>query len=412
MRQKGQVTLFIIIAVLVIAAALFSYFFFIKKPTIAPKVQPVETYFVDCISEHVKEATKIAGMQAGYIELPEFEPGSDYLPFSSRFNFLGSDVPYWFYVSGNNIFKEQKPELWEIEKQFSDYLNTKVKECEFDFFTEQGYEINFEGEPKTEVKIKADSIESVVVWPLTITYGDATSKINEHKAVVKTHFGRLYDDAKAIYEAEQEQLFLENYAMDVLRLYAPVTGIEISCAPKTWVVSSVRDELDNALEGNIAAIKVKGSYYDLGSERKYFEVDIGRNIDETVYFLYSKNIPHVFSVWPSENNLMKAEPVGMQPGLGILGSLGFCYVPYHFVYDLKFPVLIQIMDGDEFFQFPVVVVIDKNSVRNVTTSETEELVFDVCQYKNQEVSIFTYDENLRPIEADIGYKCFNQVCDI
>ena len=412
--KKGQVTLFIIIAVLIVAAALFSYFLIFRPKAVIPsEIQPVEAYFIECVDEQVKDASRIAGLQAGYLEIPEFEPGSEYMPFSSQLNFLGLEVPYWFYVSGNNLAREQKPSLSLIEKQFSDYLEESVKECSFESFTEQGYEISFEDSPKVQVDITADSIDTTIAWPFTINFGDVSSRIPEHKINTKSNFGSLYFTAEKIYDAEQKKLFLENYALDVLRLYAPMTDIELSCAPKTWLVSSVRDEIDNALEGNIGAIKVSGTYYSLGSSKNsYFKVDIGENVDEQVYFLYSKDMSHVFEVWPSENNLMKAEPIGTQPELNFLGSIGFCYVPYHFVYDLKFPVLIQVIKEDELFQFPVLVIIDKNSARNITAGESKELVFDLCQYKNQEITIFTYNNNIVPLEADLGYKCFNQVCDI
>ncbi|UZE93826.1 MAG: hypothetical protein IB618_03610 [Candidatus Pacearchaeota archaeon] len=414
-HKKAQVTIFIIIAVLIVAVALFSYFFIFRPPAIVipSEIQPVEAYLVECVSEQVKDATRIAGLQGGYLEMPEFEPGSEQLPFSSQFDFLGIQVPYWFYVSGNNLARERKPSLKDIEKEFADYLKERVEECKFESFILQGYDIEVEGKPDIEVNIRANSIETLVNWPIDINYRDINVRIVEHRVSTKTSFGQLYDTANRIFDSEQEKLFLENYALDVLRLYAPTTDIELSCAPKTWFVSSVRDEVNSALEVNIAAVKVSGTYYELDrKEDEYFEVDVGESIDEQVYFLYFRNMPHVFEVWPSEDNLMEAEPIGTQPGLGILGTLGLCYVPYHFVYDLKFPVLVQVLRNGELFQFPVVVVIDKNSIRNMTAAETQEIVFDLCQHKTQEVTIFTYDENTQPIEAKLGFKCFNQICDL
>ncbi len=413
-HKKAQVTIFIIIAIVVVAAALFSYFFIFRKPLAIPsEIQPVESYFIECVSEHVKDASRIAGMQGGYIEIPEFEPGSEFMPFSSQLSFLGLQVPYWFYVSGNNIVREQRPSLRNVEKEISDYLEDRIQDCELSSFSDQGYDIVIEGSPDVDVIIHGNYIETTVRWPFTITFGDVSSRISEHKISTESSFGQLYDSASIIFEAEQEQLFLENYALDALRLYAPVTGIDLSCAPKTWLVSDVREEINSALEGNIGAVKVSGTYYTLSKEEhKYFEVDIGESIDEQIYFLYSRDMPHVFEVWPSDDGLMKAEPIGNQPGLNFLGSVGFCYVPYHFVYDIKFPVLVQVIKNEELFQFPVLVIIDKNSVRNMSAGETEEIIFDLCQYKTQEVTIFTYDENTRPLEADIGYKCFNQVCSV
>lgn len=414
MQKKAQVTLFIIIAVVVLAAALFS-FIYIRRTRVAipTKIQPVEDYLVECISGHVKDTSKIAGMQAGYLDLPEFESGSEYMPFSSRLNFIGMEVPYWFYVSGNNLAREQRPELREIEQQFSDYLEEKIQECDLSNFLNNNYDIELEGSPVIDVDIKKNSIDINVKWPLNIEFEDAKARIIDHKVITRSNFGQLYDTANTIYESEKKDLFLDNYAIDVLRLYAPVTGIELSCAPKTWLISELRKEINEALEGNIGAIKVSGSYYSFSNaEHSYFEVDVGRRIDEQVYFLYSRKMPHVFEVWPSENGIMRADPMGNQPGFGILSAVGFCYVPYHFIYDLKFPVLIQIIKEEDVFQFPVLVIIDKNTVKEAPDVESEEVIFDICQHRTQQATIFTYSEQTYPLEADIGYKCFNQICDV
>lgn len=411
--KKGQVTLFIIIAIVIVAAAVFT-FFYVRRiaPLMPAEIRAVETYFQDCIDVHVKEAARIAAMQGGWIELPDFEPGSAYMPFSNQLNFLGMAVPYWFYVSGNNLAIKQKPSLAQIEEQFSDYIEEHIEECSFDPFIAQGYVIEAEDELSVSVSIKTSSIDTVVNWPLTIGIGDQLTTINEHKVSTTSAFGSLYETAEHIFDAEQQSLFLENYSLDVLRLYAPVTGIELVCAPKTWQVGEVKGQIVEALEGNIGALKAKGDYYKIEQEHKYFEVDVGKRVRENVYFLFNRDMPLRFEVWPSEAGMMKADPIGTQPGLGMLNVIGLCYVPYHFVYDIAFPVLVQISSGNELFQFPMLVVIDKNQARKAAAAETEEVVFDICQFKTQEIAIFTYDEENRPFEADLWYKCFNQACPL
>lgn len=412
-NKKGQLTLFIIIAIVIVALVILSFFFLRSRTVLPSKLMPVENYFRECIDLKVKEATKIAGLQGGYLELPDFEAGSSYMPFSNQLNFLGISIPYWFYISSNNLVKEQKPGLEIIEKQFSNYLKEKIKECDFSSLESQGYFVNFSGEPEVKVNIKTSTIETTVLWPLQASYETTTTTITEHKVVSKSNFGLLYKDAVNIYNFEQKTLFLENYSLDALRLYAPVDGIELSCAPKIWQKNQVEKELKEAIEGNIASIKIKGSSYDLAKpENKYFEVNPDERINSNSYFLFMPSWPTRFEVWPSENDLMIANPVGTQPGLEILSLVGLCYVPYHFVYDFYFPVIIQLTKGDELFQFPLVVVIDKNAARNATTTETTELIFDICQYKNQEAEIYSYDENSKAIEAEIYFKCFNQVCPL
>src|SRR3989338_10555856 len=145
----------------------------------------------------------------------------------------------------------------------------------------------------------------------------------------------------------------------------------------------------NALEANIPAIKIKGDYYKLNEkENKYFIQDIGENVDFNVNFMYSKHWPLKLEIWPSEEGLLKAEPVGLQEGMGMLG---FCYTPYHFVYDFAYPVLIQLYSGSEIFQFPVVVFIEKNQPRESLDAESvPNVVPELCQNKISEQTVNTY----------------------
>ena len=113
---------------------------------------------------------------------------------------------------------------------------------------------------------------------------------------------------------------------------------------------------------------------------------------------------------PSQESVMIAKPVGNQPGIGVLG---FCYVPYHFVYDVNYPILVQIYQGEEIFQFPLAVVIQGNLPREaLDTSAIEIPESGLCGYKNTLVEVNTYDITLSPIPANISFDCFGEICDI
>jgi hypothetical protein len=96
-----------------------------------------------------------------------------------------------------------------------------------------------------------------------------------------------------------------------------------------------------------------------------------------------------------------------------LGALGFCYVQYHFVYDLSFPVLVQIFDEKESFQFPVVVVIKKNQPReSIYSGDLLDEDINICANKEGELKVSTYDIYLNPVEADISISCLNSGCSL
>jgi hypothetical protein len=210
-----------------------------------------------------------------------------------------------------------------------------------------------------------------------------------------------------VYNFEKTNMFLENYALDVMRLYAPVTGTEIGCTPKIFVDEEIKEDIIGGLVSNIMSLKLEGNYYDLSSKgRDYFVTDVGLKIDENVNFLYSPDWPTRIEIYGDR----VAKPVGLQAGMGIMG---FCYVPYHLIYDINFPVLIQFYDSQEIFQFPVAVVIAKNQAREaMPTMMGESIESKVCEFKNQEVDIYTYDIDLNPVEARIQFKCLDAVCEI
>jgi len=410
--KKAQITIFIIIAIVIVAAVVLVFAFRDKlfAPNAPAEFSEVYSYYEDCVRQKTLTGLNIAGMQAGYIEQPEFEAGNDYAPFSSQLDFLGIGVPYWYYVSGNNIVKEQVPSLSTIEQQTEDYLTSEIAMCDFSDFRAQGYIINTKT-PSVDVKIRNAKVDVSIKESIDVQKGEAKVVKSDYKISVESKFGKFYALAKEIYTKEKAEAFLENYGIDVMYNYAPVTGVEISCAPKIWNPREVVSNITQGLSANIAALKIKGDYYTLKNKKEnYFVLNV--KSDEIVNFMYDSNWPTKIEIWPVDGSMMIAEPVGLESGLGILG---FCYVPYHFVYDIYYPVLIQIYDNDEIFQFPVAVVIDKSTARNALKGETETQNSEIeklCSYRNTQVQVYTYDNELSPVEADISFVCLNQRCNI
>ncbi len=405
--KRGQLTIFIIIAIIIVASVV-AFLIFRDRlfgVQIPPSIQPAYNSFLSCLEDNTLTGIDLLESQAGYVYFPDFEPGSRYMPFSSQLIFLGNPVPYWYYISGNNIQKEQIPSKADMERQLEDFVVSEIRGCVLDSYYEEGFEIDQE-EPTAKVFIRDNNVEVNLYEDLSIVKGEDSVLIRNHKIVVNSRLGNLYDSARNVYEKEQKDLFLENYTVDILRLYAPVDGVELTCGPRVWSADEVFDNLQEAVETNILALRTTGDRED------YFYVDVPVSGDEDVRFINSQDWPNNFEVSPSEENILIANPVGNQPGLGILG---FCYVPYHFVYNVKYPVLIQIYDSatSETFQFPMAVVVQGNKPREALTGSAVEIASpELCTYKNTPVTVRTYDTSLNPVEADISYECFGEICNI
>jgi hypothetical protein len=406
-NKKAQVTIFIILAVLVVVSA--GVYFFVwgnlGNDEVPTEVKPVYDYYVSCIDELTKQGISLLGQQGGYIYVDDlkFEAGSYFMPFSSQLNFLGQPIPYWFYISGNNVLGQQVPTIPNMEDELAAYISDNLEDCNFDSFYSQGYDVVRE-EGDVAVEINDANVNVAVGGRMKFYFGDAVGSVSRTEVSVSSALGRNYELASEIYNQESTDLFLESYALDTIYNYAPVSGVELGCSPLMFNKESIREDVLDAIQTNIASLKVRGDYYSNADD--YFVVDVGESVDAQVNFLYSRNFPTKIEIFGEDF----VEPVGLQEGLS---ALGFCYSPYHFVYDLGFPVLVQIYDGNELFQFPVVVLIDNNQIRENLLGEGGE-VFDndVCALANQDIQIYTYDLDLNPVEANIHFSCMNSGCAI
>ena len=93
-NKVGQVTIFIIIGVVIVSAVVLFFMFRdnLFTESIPTSIEPAYKSFLSCLENEVFVGVDILESQAGYIELPDFEPGSSYMPFSNQLNFLGNPV--------------------------------------------------------------------------------------------------------------------------------------------------------------------------------------------------------------------------------------------------------------------------------------------------------------------------------
>jgi len=426
-NMKAQVSMFVIIGILIVAGV--SAVIFINSQiqeakwateeavlrALPERIRPVESSFLDCLKEISTTGTNTLGLQAGYIELPEKDEASDFMPFSSHFQFIGTAIPYWFYISGNNLQKMQMPSIESMQNQLNNYIKENAARCSVLPFIAEGFEIS-EGEiSEVSSRIRDDGVDVIIDLPLTIAINKTSATVQKHAFKLPFALGKTYKLARDIMSYENETLFLEERSIDVLALYAPTSGFELICSPKTWFVDEVESTVKEALEGNIAFLKLKGNYFDLAKkENKYFVLNLDAK-DMNINFLSSREWPSKFEVYPSENGVMSAEPIGKQEMLAAATNvLGLCFLSYQFTYDLAYPVLVQVYDSktNYIFQFPIVVSVYRNKPRTAELISIPQYEREICLRKVQPVTIETYDNKGNPLEADISFKCISTVCEI
>lgn len=407
MNRSGQVALFVIIAVVIVGLVIVFVSFrgSFSLNSVPKDLAPVFSYYQSCLERETHNAAELAGAQGGHIAVGTYTPGSSYAPFGSHLSYLGYSIPYWYTITGNNVARENLPTKATLEQEIGQFVADQTSRCDFSSFYEQGYYIDA-GTPTAKATLGDTSIDLEVTQTLTVSRGDVSSTQQVHRVSVPSKLGSFYTAARALYAKEKSEAFLESYAVDVLRSYAPVDGVAIQCSPALWKTPEVVDGLRQGLNANLQHI----TFGDTSIKNKDSYFVVNQHISDHASVVYSPDWPSKIEISPASNALMMAEPIGNQQGLGILG---FCYVPYHFVYDWSFPVLLRIYDGSEVFQFPVVVVIDKNLPRQgIAASAPVEDESDVCSFRQQSATITTRDINLNPVAAHLSYQCFEQTCEL
>jgi len=383
-----------------------SYFIFrdnLKKNSIPDDFEQVHQSYLSCLEEQTLLGISLLESQGGYIDLPDFEAGSRYMPFSSYLTFMGFEIPYWYYISGNNIPKQQVPTLFEMEDSLGNFLIEVAGSCRGEESYLAEYSISTEQPSVVNINIENNNVKVNLLSNFLVSRGEQSYSFGEHSLSVNSKLGELYTSAIELYEQEMEEMFLENYTFDSLVLYAPVDGVELSCKPLVWDAGEVIENLSEAVSANVMALKTEGKAKD------YFVVETG--IKNSARFISSPDWPSAYEIAPAEGGLLVADPIGNQQGMGILG---FCYVPYHFVYDVRYPVLIQVYEGDEIFQFPFAVILDNNRPRKGL--KPVEPLFEeqesICDGPTFEATVALYDSDLKAIDGRVFYECFSSRCDL
>lgn len=191
---RGQVTVFIIIAILVVAAGILLYYFYPKfKTTVSPESTSPSGFVQDCISEKIEETVEMISLQGGSVE-PDFS-----------FNYQGNEIEYLCYT--NEYYKTcvvQQPMLKEhIEKEILEEISEDVNFC-FDSmqqsYQNQGYEVNLK-RGETIVELLPKRIVVDFDSELTLTKKDS-EKYEDFKIVLNNNLYELVGIAQSIVEWE------------------------------------------------------------------------------------------------------------------------------------------------------------------------------------------------------------------
>lgn len=163
-KKNSQITIFIIIAIVLIGIALFFFFWGDLKATFS-SVSP-ESYLQSCVEESAKEV--LALVKNGGSITPE-----NYVSFG------GEKIDYLCYTNEYYVTcSVQQPLLKQhIESEIASFIDEKVENCMEslkDEFENRGYEVQL-GDVSSEIELVPEKLNIEINSPLTLTKETSSS---------------------------------------------------------------------------------------------------------------------------------------------------------------------------------------------------------------------------------------------
>lgn len=464
-NKKAQTSIFIAIGVVLVMAGSFIVYnsdvelFSSEEDRVEGQIVESVDY---CLEESLEDALFYLSFQGGVIDTQSYiRFRDDYLQFGDNSS-SSFKIPNW------DVEEDRFPTINSMEEELNKFVRENSIDCiENSLDTMKDYlniEIFFE-EFKVESDIELNDISISVDLPIDFSQinGDVDSTINNFYLTRESNLGDLYNLAVEIYNLEAETYFLEDLTMDQIysasdysnRQYSmPTEGMVFSCTPQIWLKRDLENILMNLNNNNFRYLELVGTqpidyrfegnlkeYSDLddyfinqysyeieNKENSYldYEVEITSPQVESFTNSYSLFSPYrKFEVTPSNGQIVKSMEQKVDSGFGKF-SFG-CIQVYHHLYDLDYDLMVKLSDNsndrNEFFQFPIRVVIENNEPKESTPT----FIIPETQVNTLTQTTFCAEENLIyptfvEVQDDksgdflnnvnISYTCLGLSCDL
>ncbi|MBT3298545.1 hypothetical protein HN385_06470 [archaeon] len=436
--KKGQVTVFIILGIIILLAVALVILLRTELLNVESldglfisEKGKVASYVSDCVLNVGEEALTLAGLQGGYVEVPERYSGDVNwnIPMSS---FLY--IPLWAY--GSEI---DQPSIEEIKIQVDDFIEENVRECLIGqvAFNETYDMVEISSiESDTEFNDKETKFD--IHWELLVQdkSGELVAELINHEADSPVRFKVMYEMADAVLDSEMANLKIEDLTQDLIALEhenVPVMGMELSCNKKTWQVNEVEQTLKDMLRINLRNLKIEGTDYEKFSDdypyyQNHYVWDVDYTDDDlSAVFKYEDTFPFTFEVGPRQGNVMRSDALGGNDYLSFL-----CIQSWKFTYDVVYPVVLELRDekSGAIFQmafssnliqnFPYKGQVKARESSSIVVASEDEYCHESPSNVPMNVQTYSYIENnftgvyvKEPLEnVNVSYTCIKYKCEI
>lgn len=185
MEKKGQVTVFIIVAIIIVVGLLVYFSVrggLINNVNVSPEIRPIYSFVESCLFEVSEDSIYHIGENGGYYIIP------------TRSNGLGA--PYYF-DRGEDLM----PSKEIVQEELGKYVNEMMFFCLENFARFSDFEIS-KGEINTEARIIEDKVLFNMNYPISITKGENNFVLENFDVEIPSRLNVVYDVIKMIVEEQ------------------------------------------------------------------------------------------------------------------------------------------------------------------------------------------------------------------
>jgi len=188
MWKRGQITIFIIIAIFLIAAIILFFVFrdSIKIGGIPKDIEPIYNDFSTCLEDSSYQGLREIALHGGYYNVP----------FESSIIYFDGTIPYYYLDSRDYV-----PSINTIEKEIAEYISENLKNCFYlEEYKTQGFRISV-GDFSTSAKINEKNTKITMIDTLAIRKEGDTELFKNIELKIDYNIKKLHEVSKKIVES-------------------------------------------------------------------------------------------------------------------------------------------------------------------------------------------------------------------
>ncbi len=196
-KRKGQITIFIIVAILLVAVI--ASFFLIQNNIFSSggAKENIPDYVDGCLQDSLMEAIYFNALQGGYfVAIPDLYSLSP----KHAVAYENLYIPvYW------NLGNPEVPSLEDLQDQINLAVGFRMEDClkNFTNFKKQGYEIKTDGIQNIEVITTEKETKVILDFPIFVTKADETNEYKEFSKSTDFNLVEKYEIVKKAIELQK-----------------------------------------------------------------------------------------------------------------------------------------------------------------------------------------------------------------